>query len=149
MMPISPPVQAVLDLFASELADVRFGDLDAQTLTRLGADVSTAAAVVASAQATLDDARSTLHERQEVLLQHAQRALAFARVYAETNDALGARLDAISLPRANRRTRADATNEGGALVLTAEPQPAMRPRGRPRKAAAPEAMLEGIDGTAE
>jgi hypothetical protein len=153
MTAISTPVQTVLDLFATSLADVRFGDVDAQGLARVASEVESSAALVASAQASLDSARVALHERQEALLQLVQRALAYARVYAEADEALSARLDAVTLPRATRRPRSEAND---ALVLTADPQPSPRPRGRPRKiaplVATPEVdrpMLEGLASNAE
>jgi hypothetical protein len=142
MSDIPGPIQAVLDLFATTLADVRFADVDADTLARIAADVHAASAVVASAQAALDAARATMHERQDALLQHAQRALAYARVYAESDDALSAQLEAIALPRGARRAREAG---GAALILSVDPPPASRPRGRPRKAtAAMEPMLDHV-----
>jgi hypothetical protein len=150
MIAISPPVQAVLDLFTTDLADVRFGDLDAPALARLASEAEAASEVVLAAEVALDIARVALHERQETLLQQAQRALAYARVYAEADLALTARLDAITLPRGSRRARPEgSTNANGAagdsLVLTSEVEPARRPRGRPRKVpAAPEPTLEGL-----
>jgi hypothetical protein len=141
---ISPPIQSLLELFTNSLADVRFADLDGQTLARLAAGVSTAADTVATAQATLDAAREALSERQETLLHQSQRALAYARVFAESDETRTAQLEAIALPRPARRARADQ-----ALVLSAEPQPPSRPRGRPRKAPADEPMLESLVATAE
>jgi hypothetical protein len=134
MEAIPPPVQSLIDLFATTLAEVRFGDVDAQMLARAAADVQTASAVVASAQATLDEARRSLHELEETLLQHAQRAAAYARVYAENDATLSERVSAIALPRPARRTR----QNGEALVLSTEAPAAPRPRGRPRKTAAAE-----------
>ncbi len=132
MSAIPSPIQALLDLFTTDLADVRFADVDGQTLASSAAEVEVAAKSVASAQAALDVAREVLQSRQDALLQRAQRALAYARVYAEADEALTRKLDAVSLPRAPRRPRAE-----DALVLSANPQPApaSRPRGRPRKAA--------------
>lgn len=162
MTAIPPAVQAVLDLFTTDLADVRFGDLDAPALARLASDVQAASEIVASAQIALDLARGALHERQEALLQQAQRALAYARVFAEADVALTARLDAITLPRASRRPRSDGSTStgtgahgaaGDSLVLTSELEPARRPRGRPRKLPAvqvhEEPMLEGLAHSAE
>lgn len=126
---IPAPIRTLLDLFTSSLADVRFADVDGQTLGRCAAEVESAAEAVASAQAALDAARETLQLKQDVLLQRAQSALAYARVYAENDDALSRQLDGVCLPRSTRRPRGV---EG--LVLSAEPQPAPRPRGRPRKA---------------
>ncbi len=128
MNAISPPVQAVLDLFTTELTAVRFGDVDANVLGRLAADTLAAAEAVAVAQAALDGARGALQERQDALHQQAQRALAYARVYAESDDALSMRLEAIALPKLARRAR---TEE--ALVLAPDTAPSAKRRGRPRK----------------
>jgi hypothetical protein len=136
---IPPPIQTLLDLFTTSLADVRFADVDGQTLGRCATEVESAAEAVASAQATLDGVRETLRLKQDVLLQRAQAALAYARVYAETDEALSTQLDGVSLPRSTRRPRAE---EG--LVLSAEPQLAPRPRGRPRKAHVAEPPVEAL-----
>jgi multidrug efflux pump subunit AcrA (membrane-fusion protein) len=141
-MPI--PIQTLLDLFTTCLADVRFADVDGQTLARYAADVEAAAEAVAAAQLALDATREALQEKQDALLQQAQRALAYARVYAESDQALNGRLDAVNLPRATRRSRAE-----DALVLSADPQPSPRPRGRPRKARVAEPTLEMIARPAE
>ena len=92
------PLQAILDLFATEFAEVHFADIDATTLARLTREVQTANETVVAAQTVLDGARATLHERRDTLLEHAHRALAYARVYAENDDALTTRLEAIALP---------------------------------------------------
>ena len=99
LAPLLPaPLQAILDLFATEFAEVHFADIDATTLARLTREVQTANETVIAAQAVLDGARTTLQERRDTLLQHAHRALAYARVYAENDEALTARLEAIALP---------------------------------------------------
>jgi multidrug efflux pump subunit AcrA (membrane-fusion protein) len=141
---IPGPLQGVLDVFATTLADVRFGDVDAATLARLATEVDAAANVVAAAQATLESARAALHERQEALMLAAQRALAYARVYAEADAALSARLDAINLPRAARRPRADAAALPVDAIASADALPPRRPRGRPRKVVDTEPMLAGL-----
>jgi hypothetical protein len=127
-MAIPAPVQTILALFTTSLVDVRFADVDGPTLARLAADVETAAESVAAAQAALDAARDAFQARQDALLQHAQRALAYARVYAEGDVALSQELETINLPRPARRARGE-----DALVLAADVQPGPRPRGRPRK----------------
>ncbi len=139
MSAIPAPIQTLLDLFTTSLADVRFADLDGQTLASSAAEVEVAARSVAAAQAALDGAREAMQAKQDALLQRAQRALAYARVYAESDEALSQKLDAVSLPRAPRRPRAE-----DALVLSADPQPAPRPRGRPRKVPVAELTLEAI-----
>jgi hypothetical protein len=127
-MSIPTPVQTILTLFTTSLADVRFADVDGPTLARLAAGVEAAAEAVATAQSALDAARDALQERQDALLQQAQRALAYARVYAEGDAVLSEQLDTVNLPRPSRRARGEDT-----LVLSADVQPAPRPRGRPRK----------------
>jgi len=94
---LSSPVQALIEIFNSELANVRFGDMDAKGLAHLASEVQSATDTVANAQASLDAARAMLLERQEAMLQHAERALAYARIYAETNEPLRARLDTVAL----------------------------------------------------
>jgi hypothetical protein len=124
------PIQALLDLFATSLSGVRFGDLDSKALTTLAADVQSAAEVVASAEAALTSARDALKQRQDALLQQAHRALAYARVFAENDEALSARIEEISLPKPPRRTR----SADEAPAPTPEPQ-AARPRKNASKAA--------------
>jgi hypothetical protein len=143
MDPIPLPVQAVLDLFAHDLADVRFAEVDASTLEQIAADVKSAADVVSSAEVALDIARAALQERQETLLQHTQRALAYARVYAESDEAMSAKLEAIALPRATRRPRTSADTP--ATVL----QPRSHGHRRSRKAPSTEPMLNGVTLTGE
>jgi hypothetical protein len=140
MDPIAAPIQAILDLFAKDLADVRFANVDAKTLERIASEVKSAAGVVASAELALETARATLLEKQDALLQHAQHALAYARVYAENDEAMTARLETITLPRATRRARAGAE----VLLLSVAPQPSPRARGRGRKTPSTEPMLDGV-----
>ena len=136
MNSIPTQVQAVLDVFATALVDVRFADMDAAALARLAAEVNLATEAVQAAQVALEDAALALKERQNALLLHAQRALSYARVYAENDAALSERLDAISLPRAPRRVRTD----DEALVLSSDPVPA--PVRRKRSRAEPVAETE-------
>jgi hypothetical protein len=105
MTVIPPAVAALLEVFESALSDLRFADLDANVLSGLSAEVAAAAESVAAKQVALDEARSALQERQNVLLQQAQRALAYARVYAENDFELRAKLEAISLPKPARAPR--------------------------------------------
>jgi multidrug efflux pump subunit AcrA (membrane-fusion protein) len=131
-------------LFATSLADVRFADVDGQTLARYAADVDGSAQAVAAAQSALDAAREALQAKQDALLQQAQRALAYARVYAEGDETLSGQLEAVTLPRVTRRSRTEDD-----LVLSAAPQPSPRPRGKPRKAPAAPQTLEMIAPGAE
>jgi hypothetical protein len=122
MNAIPPPIQVVIDLFADPLRELRFADIDAATLAQHASSVQAAAEVVLAAETELARQRQTLQERQDALLGHAQRALAYARVYAESDADLIERLDQIALPRSARRPR----SQGDALVL--EPGPTSRTR---------------------
>ncbi len=143
---ISNQIQAALELFEGTLGEVRFADIDAKTLARAAADVNDVATRVAAAQVALDSARAALDERQNALLEQVQRALAYARVYAENDEGLRRRLDAIRLPRPGRASRG---SEAVDLVLSPPPSPTTPGRrGRPRKASTeqmhvPEPPLEG------
>ena len=102
--PIPPAVQEVLDLFASELATLRFGDLEPGVLKGAEADVRSVAGEVARVELELEALRASLAERQDALIAKAQRALAYARVYAEDQPALSSRIEQMSVPRVGRRT---------------------------------------------
>jgi len=109
MSQLSPPIQAVLELFVhGPLADQRFADVDAAVLSELASTVEAAAAAVAEQEAQLSELRQTLADRQDALLLLAQRALAYARVYAEHDDALTEQLSRISLPRAGKPRKVSA-----------------------------------------
>lgn len=100
MISLSPPLQAVVALFRGPLAHVRFADIDATGLTGLAAEVEAAATEVELQEAKLVELRQSLAQRQEALLALAQQALAYARIYAENDEALSAELNEIALPRA-------------------------------------------------
>jgi hypothetical protein len=118
-------VQAVLELFKGPLADLRFADVDAERLESLAAEVEHAAAAVQEQEAQLAALRLALGERQDALLSLAQRALSYARVYAESDEALSARLNAISLPRAakpRKGERARAAQTQSDVTVMASPE---------------------------
>lgn len=149
-------VQAVLDLFKGPLSDVRFADVDASGLESVAVEVERAAGAVQEQETHLAALRLSLGERQDALLSLAHRALAYARVYAESDETLSARLNAISLPRAakprkNARppqaqaevvadTSAESAVENAAEIVSAEseteaatpPAPVQRGRGKRR-----------------
>lgn len=130
--PVSSAVQEVVDLFTAELSELRFGDLEGAVLARAVDEVKAIAIEVTVAEATLEAVRARLNEKQDALFQKAQRAIAYARVYAEGQPELAARIDQIALPRPARRTaRIDVNSlENDDLVPLPE---ASRRRGRPRK----------------
>ncbi|HMI84547.1 MAG TPA: hypothetical protein VK550_10660 [Polyangiaceae bacterium] len=139
--PIPSAVQEVVDLFVSELASLKFGDLEPASLAAASEEVRAIAADVIRAEAALENTRAVLAEKRDALLQKAQRALAYARVYAENQPELAARLERIALPRSPRRNAKselslDEAKLSGAPETTT---PSPRRRGRPRSD--PSAML--------
>lgn len=101
--PIPPNVRDVLDLFAGELRDQRFGDLDAGSLDELAERTRAAAHDVERARDALDAAHAELAEAREALAQRAEQALAYARVFAASDEALAARLRELERPEAPKR----------------------------------------------
>ncbi len=129
--PIPPAIESLIALFHSDLQAVRFPDVDAEALELVADEVRAASSEVQRAEEALAAAMRELAQRQESLLQKSQRALAYARIFAEENPDLLTRLDAVQLPRAARKpTRTDASLN--ATSESAEPA-AGRRRGRPRK----------------
>src|ERR1041384_8285717 len=85
---LPPAIPSVLELFKGPLASLRFAEIDAAGLASLAAEVESADAEVSAQEAKLAELRQELAVRQDALLALAQRALAYARVYAESNDEL-------------------------------------------------------------
>jgi len=114
--PIPPAVQQVLDVYESNLPLVKFGDLEATVLADAAEEVVLAATALERAEVALEAARVTFQEKQEILLQKAQRALAYVRVYADGDPDLAARVDQISLPRSSRRSQKTDVADGGQVA---------------------------------
>jgi hypothetical protein len=106
MTSLPSPVQSVLELFQGPLASVRFADIDAAGLVKLAAEVEAAATEVHEHEGKLTELKQALAQRQEALLVLAQQALAYARVYAEGDDALLEAVNRIALPRAAKPRKA-------------------------------------------
>jgi peptidoglycan hydrolase CwlO-like protein len=128
--PISPAVRALLEVFSTDLSEVKFPDVDAEVLEEAAARVKEKAEAVARAQAALEAARQALAESQESLHQKGQRALAYARVFSEDDGELSAKLEAISLPKQARKAVPGVAAEAPAQNEESAP----RRRGRPPKA---------------
>lgn len=128
-MTVSANIEALLRLFHEDLAEVRFPGLDTAVLAAAAAKLRDAEAEVQRAALALEAAQATQRDAGAALAGKAQRALAYARIYAEDHPALRARLDAL-----------DALD---APVAAADAQPAARRRGRPPKAAEPPALFLG------
>jgi hypothetical protein len=118
MTSLSQPLQAVVALFEGPLSGVRFADVDAAGLSKLAAELAGVAAEVEQHEAKLIELRQGLAQRQEALLALSQRALAYARVYAEDDEELLAKLNDIALPRATKPRKAGAPKPATASSTT-------------------------------
>jgi multidrug efflux pump subunit AcrA (membrane-fusion protein) len=126
-------VRELLDLFAAELPDVRFADLDREALEADAERVRALGEALAQVEAALERARADLNAAREHLLDRSRRALAYARIYADGagRAPLVETLERLSLsPLRRAEPRAAAPAEAGA-----------RRRGRPPKNAGEGALL--------
>jgi hypothetical protein len=120
MTSLPQPLQAVVALFEGPLSGVRFADVDAAGLSRLAAEFASVAAEVEQHEAKLVELRQGLAQRQEALVALSQRALAYARVYAEDDDELLAKLNDIALPRAAKARKPATAKPAAACSATEE-----------------------------
>jgi ElaB/YqjD/DUF883 family membrane-anchored ribosome-binding protein len=133
--PLPPSVKALVELFKNELSAVTFPGVDGALLEKLSADVQGYTEAVIKAEAALEAARAALRESEEALAVKSQKALAYARVYAEDRPDIASKVDFVAriagaapAPAAPARER-----DGGG-------SDAPKRRGRPKaKAAAAEA----------
>ena len=94
--PIPPSVKALVELFKNELSAVAFPGVDGAILEQLMTDVKTYTDQVLKAEAALEAARTALRESEEVLAVKTQKALAYARVYAEDRPEISAKVDFVA-----------------------------------------------------
>lgn len=129
---LEPSLRELVELFAGPLATLTFPGVDSRALVTLAAQVETDATELARLEATVAALRARLAEARDELLPRAQRALAYARVYADGDGSaeLSARLDALVLPRPRPPRPAPGST---AAASTAPTDAAPRKRGRPRK----------------
>lgn len=125
-------LENLIRLFESELARVAFPGIDAAVLTAAADRVRAAAAEVARCVAALDVARAELNSMKDELATKGQRAMAYARIYAEDLPELQERLDSLTLPRLMRR----GDDADGTLGGVGAGGPISRRRGRPRASTA-------------
>jgi hypothetical protein len=128
---IDPAFEALFELFDGPLKGISFPEVDRTILAELAGSVRESADRVASAEAALESARVALEERQLALLARCQRALAYARVYADENEVLQREVERIALPRGIATKPLPLPRERREHALTAGEPP--RTRGRPRK----------------
>jgi TolA-binding protein len=108
----------VLELYAGELAQVQFPDLDLALLEAAREQVRDAQLEIERVEATLAQAQAALGDKLQQLNGKIERALAYARVFAQGDPVLAPRIAEIG------RRKAAPEADGG------EP----KPRGRKKKA---------------
>ncbi len=133
--PISPSVKALVELFKNELSTVAFPGVDIAILEQLIADVQTYSDAVTKAEAALDAARTSLRETEETLTVKSQKALAYAKVYAEDKPEIAAKIDFVARI-AGTSTPATPTRERD---RDRDASDGPKRRGRPSKKAASDA----------
>ena len=126
-------LQQLLQLFSS-LPDVRFPELDATGLQVAVARVKERQLELLHIEAQRDAVRVALDEEQEALLRKGHRLHAYLKVFAEHDEALAVKVNALALPRL-RKPPVSVPLEGAELM------PAPKKRGRPRKTSATDALF--------
>jgi hypothetical protein len=129
-------LQQLLQLFSS-LPDVRFPELDPGSLQVAVARVKDRQLELLSIEAQRDAVRLALEEEQETLLRKGHRLHAYLKVFAEHDEALAVKVNALSLPR----LRKPALPRAEAVVVEGAPVPEPKKRGRPRKTSATDALF--------
>lgn len=94
-----------ISFFESELADVRFPDVDRESLAELAADVRAKAGELERLSAQVRTAREALEQAQSELRKTATRGLAYATVYAGDDEELSTRLAELSLSRGSSESK--------------------------------------------
>jgi hypothetical protein len=131
----------VIALYAEAMPEVRFPDLDLQVLESTAAELRAALLCVERATAELEAARAAAQQHGELLEARAERALSYARVFAEGDPLLSERIVVLSRSKA-------------APVTHSAP---LKKRGRPRKnqsadtslfEAEPVSVVQGIGSAA-
>src|SRR5690606_38097797 len=90
--PVPPAIRDILALFAGELRDQRFGDLDHEALELLADETRARAKEVEQARAALESTLASLDEAREALTARARQGLAYASVYAASDPELSAKI---------------------------------------------------------
>lgn len=125
-------IKTLLDIFKDHLKDVRFPDVDGARLQEAADAAVVKAEEVARLEDMLEVARTALQESQDSLLQKGQRALAYARIFAEDNEPLSVALDGVQLPRSSRRSNRSELPQAAAAEDREEVLGPPKRRGRPK-----------------
>lgn len=106
--PIPAPIARLVTLFDGPLADVRFPSVDRDVLAALADDVRARAEALEEARSALERARAHLDDGHKELQKTAELALAYAKVFANADEALSAELEGLSFTsdkRADKKPR--------------------------------------------
>jgi hypothetical protein len=118
---VPTPIRELASLFGDALTGVKFPDVDGDTLTTAVARVDELAQNVARLEDQLAQARAALDGGTAELGRLATRAHAYARVFADDNDELRTRIDAITLPRARATRSASASASSSSSSSASSP----------------------------
>ena len=128
--PIAPLPRATLELYRDVLREVRFPDLDYESLSHAAAELCAAQLEVECIEAALLTARDAVRERAERLNAQSERALSYAAIFATGNAELMQRvaeIEALSqspseAPRSpgKKRGRPRKTSSAGAELFASE-----------------------------
>lgn len=129
-------VKSLIALFDGELKGLRFPDVDKDVLDAHVQDVRARAAAVAKVEEQLRAVQAELEGALDRLNEKAYRAQQYARVFAEGNDALVDKLDALALSKSRTSRSLPPTP----VASTGE---APKKRGRPAKAKSPVNLFGG------
>lgn len=141
---VSPDLQQLLQLFAALPEGVRFPGLEPTALQEQVVHVKELHREVQELEAKLELARQALDEEQESLLKKGHRLRAYLEVYAEPDEALAAKVAALSLPKVRRAPSSPRPVDLPVAVdgeVAASLAPAPKKRGRPRKVQATDALF--------
>jgi hypothetical protein len=90
--PTPPFARQLLDLYADAMAEVRFPDLDLARLLAVERELVAAQLELEQAEAALEAVRSARDAQARALNDQAERALAYAKIFAAGDEELASRL---------------------------------------------------------
>jgi hypothetical protein len=126
--------RASVALFAAHLGDVRFPDVDVDTLAALVGDLRARSEAAAHARARLDEATAAEAAARAALGETLSRGVAYARIFAAAHPERGGLAAALA--------ELGAAPGAGAMAASADAQAPRRRRGRPPKQRAGAAVSE-------
>ena len=129
----------VIDLYALDLSDVRFPDLDLSSLLYAQSELHAAQLEIERVEAELAEARAVWESRSQALSAKAERALAYARIYAQGDPELAPRIADIGRKKsAHAHAHAHAPSD---LAADSGETSAPKKRGRKPKLEAPSELF--------